>query len=356
MDTVGTPTDRYVRWASLVGFPELCRELDLDPAQLLAAVGLRLEEPLDQDRWIPGPAVALALERAAAASGCDDFGARMIRWRRFSNLGPISLVLREEPDLRSALDLLIRYQRAYNGAIDMRLGETQDLATVEVRVDYGRPVPVRQPLDLTAGALMLTIRGLVSAAWEPQVVCFSHPPPPDLTAFHAVFGPVLRFDHEFTGVVFPARDLATATVTADPGFRPYAQQLLQSLPAPRAATLADEVGSLIEFLLPLGSCSMARVSRSLGVQPRTLHRRLSAEGKSFSAIVQATRTGLATHYLANERYSLTEISGLLGFATPSAFSTWFRQHFDASATDWRARTRTVGAKDGAKRVAAGRSG
>jgi AraC-like DNA-binding protein len=84
---------------------------------------------------------------------------------------------------------------------------------------------------------------------------------------------------------------------------------------------------------------MAHVSRELGVQPRTLHRRLTAEGQSFSAIVADTRARLATHHLANERHSLTEISGLLGFGTPSAFSTWFRQHFGASASEWRARTR-----------------
>jgi AraC-like DNA-binding protein len=348
--------ERFVRWAALVGFPELCRSLGLDPLRLLAGVGLHAEEPFDQDTWIPAAPVALVLEQAAAASGCDDFGVRLNRWRRFSNLGPIALVLREEPDLRSALELLIRYQKAYNGVIDLRLVETDDLATVEVRVDYGQPVPVRQPLDLTAAALMTTIRGLVSATWEPLVVCFSHPAPADPAVFRQVFGPVLRFDHAFTGVVFPARDLDAATVTADPGFRPYARQLLQSLPVPRPATVVDEVGSLVEFLLPLGSCSMARVSRDLGVQPRTLHRRLVAEGQSFSAIVQATRERLATHYLANERYSLTEISGLLGFGTPSAFSTWFRQHVGTSASEWRARTRTVPARDGAPPVEAGRSG
>jgi AraC-like DNA-binding protein len=347
---VGRPTDRFVRWASLVGFPELCRSLGLDPAQLLADVGLRLQEPVDQDAWIPGHPVALVLERAAVASGCDDFAVRLNRWRRFSHLGPISLVLREEPDLRSALELLLRYQKAYNGVIDLRLAETDDLATLQVWVDYGRPVPVRQPLDLTMATLMTTIRTLVSPAWEPQVLYFSHPAPSDLSAFHAVFGPRLRFDHEFTGVVFPSRDLDAATVTADPGFRPYARQLLQSLPAPRAATVADEVGSLVEFLLPLGSSTMARVSRDLGVQSRTLHRRLVAEGQSFSAIVQTTRARLGMHYLANERYSLTEISGLLGFAAPSAFSTWFRQHFGTSASQWRSRPGPALVVDGPAQV------
>jgi AraC-like DNA-binding protein len=171
-----------------------------------------------------------------------------------------------------------------------------------------------------------------------------------------VFGSALRFDHECTGVVFPSRDLAAPTASADPGLRAYAQQLLQSLPTPRAVTVADQVCSLVEVLLPLGSCSMARVSRDLGVQPRTLHRHLIAEGQSFSAIVQATRVRLATHYLANERYSLTEISGLLGFATPSAFSTWFRPHFGTSASDWRTRTRPTPANEGAQRVEAGKGG
>jgi AraC-like DNA-binding protein len=347
--------DRFLRCAALIGFPELARSLGLDPERLLADVGLHLGELADQDRWIPAAPVGLVLERAAAESGCQDFAVRLNRWRRFSGLGPIGLVLREEPDLRSALDLLIRYQHAYNGVIDLRLIEDDDLATVQVWLDFGRPVPVRQSLDLTAGTLLSTIRALMGAAWKPAVVCFSHPAPADLSAFHQVFGPALRFDHEFTGVVFPAGDLDAPTVTADPGFRPYARQLLQSLPAPRQ-TAADQVGALVEFLLPLGRCSTAQVSRELGVQPRTLHRRLIAEGQSFTAIVQATRARLAAHYLANERYPLTEVSGLLGFTTPSAFSTWFRQHFGTSASAWRARTRTVPAPRGVERVEVGRRG
>ena len=348
--------DRFVRWAALIGFPELSRSLGLDPVRLLADVGLPTDELANQDKWIPAAPVALVLEQAAAESGCEDFAVRLNRWRRFSGLGPVGLVLREEPDLRSALDVLIRYQHAYNGVIDLRLVEADNVATVQVWLDFSRAVPVRQSLDLTTGTLLSTIRALVSADWEPRAVCFSHPAPADLTAFHQVFGAVLRFDHEFTGVVFPARDLDAVTVTADPGLRPYARQLLQSLPAPRAATVADEVGSLVEFLLPLGRCSMDHVSRQLGMQPRTLHRRLIAEAQSFSGIVQTTRARLATHYLTNERYSLTEIAGLLGFATPSAFSTWFRQHFGGSASDWRARTRTVPANNGAKRVEAGQDG
>ena len=38
-----------------------------------------------------------------------------------STLGPISVVLREEPDVRSALDVLVRHQRMYNEVLHPRL-------------------------------------------------------------------------------------------------------------------------------------------------------------------------------------------------------------------------------------------
>ena len=44
-------------------------------------------------------AVSRVLERSADESGVDDFGLRMAGLRRLATLGPLSVVLREEPDL-----------------------------------------------------------------------------------------------------------------------------------------------------------------------------------------------------------------------------------------------------------------
>ena len=56
---------------------------------------------------------------------------------------------------------------------------------------------------------------------------------------------------------------------------------------------------------------------------------------SFSSLVNDTRATLAERYLANDRYSLTDVSQLLGFMAPSAFSRWFRGRFHATPTEWR---------------------
>ena len=93
------------------------------------------------------------------------------------------------------------------------------------------------------------------------------------------------------------------------------------------------------MLLPLGRCSTQQVARTLGITQRTLHRHLAADGESYSEIIHRVREALAERYLQAERYTLTDISQMLGFTAPSAFSRWFRQRFGVSPTEWRAGTR-----------------
>ncbi len=329
---------RFVRYASLTGYVELARSLGLEPARLLADEGLDIADLAEQDRWIPAVPVARLLERSAAESGVEDFAVRLSARRRLSALGPLSVVLREEPDLRSALDLLIRYEQAYSGVLDLRLVEADGLATVQVWLDFGAPVPTRQSVDLTIANLLGVLRALVRADWQPLSVVFAHGRPADLGFFRQAFGPGLRFDQPFTGVVMPAGDLDLPTVTADPALRSYTRRLL---PAPRPATATAQVRSVVEVLLPAGRCSLAHVGRALHLPPRSLHRHLAEEGESFSAIVQEVRAQWAERYLATDAYSLTQIAHLLGFAAPSAFSVWFRGHFGTTATEWRQSARSA---------------
>ena len=179
------------------------------------------------------------------------------------------------------------------------------------------------------------------ADWQAQAVCFSHSAPERLGTHRRLFGPRIQFDHEFTGLVFRAGELADTNVLADPLLRPYRPQLLKAVPSPRAQTVVDQVRELVETLLPVGRYSMRQVAHSLGLTPRTLRRRLEAEHENYASIVNEARTTLAERYLTNDRLSLTDISGQLGFAAPSAFSRWFRDRFSISPTEWRRASEAV---------------
>jgi AraC-like DNA-binding protein len=328
-----------VRTATLDGYLGLARSVGLDPARILTYAGIAVADLAVPDKWVPASAVSRVLERSANESGLEDFGLRLAGLRRLATLGPLSVVLSQEPDLRSALTLLVRYEHSYNEALRMRLDEDGDLATMRLWFEFGEPAPTRQATELATAALLGIVRELLGRQWEPLSICFTHRAPASLDAHRAAFGPRLQFGHEFSGLVFYATDLDAANTASDPLLRPYADQLRQALGAPPAATVTGQVTQLVEMLLPVGRCSTHQVARSLGVTQRTLHRQLAAEGQSFSAIVHTTREALAERYLAAERYSLTDVSELLGFTSPSAFSRWFRQRFGVSPTEWRATSR-----------------
>ncbi|MGY1631114.1 AraC family transcriptional regulator [Geodermatophilus sp. SYSU D01186] len=335
-----------VRTASLTGYAGLARSLGLDPADLTARVGLDLADLDVPDRWVPAAPVARLLELSARGSGRADFALRLAGLRRLGTLGPISVVLRDEPDLRSAIDLLIRYERAYNEALHLRLDQVDGAATVAVWLEFGEPVPVGQALDLVMGAGLGVVRMLVGADWKPLAATFAHPAPEDPEPYRALFGPDVRFDQAVTGLVLPARDLSAPVVTSDPSVRPYAQQFLHTVVAPAEPTAAVQVAEAVQLLLPLGRCSMDEVSRHLGLRPRALQHALADEGQTFSAVLHATRARLVERYLPADRYSLTEVSQLLGFRAPSAFTRWFHERFGTSPSEWRRAARDAAAEDG----------
>ncbi|MBJ8345678.1 AraC family transcriptional regulator [Antrihabitans sp. YC2-6] len=325
------------RYASLANFVELTQTLGADPATLLRRAGLDPAGVRLQDRWVPAASVAELLERTAVETGKSDLGLRLAELRRLSHLGPVSLVLREEPDVRSALQLLVRSENMYNEALHTRVSSADGIASARIELDLGTRQPHHQSTDLAVGVLFGFLRGLLGPDWRPLAVCFTHPEPADPTTARRMFPCTVRYDHDFDGVVLYESDLDRPNALSDPQLRTYIQRVLPPTDAAgRDPRTAARVRELIEMLLPTGRCSVEQVARSMGVDRRTVHRRLTAEGTTFSAVLDAARTELARHLVGGRRHSFTEVAALLGFASPSNFSRWFRDRFEASPRGWRA--------------------
>ncbi|TQC41463.1 AraC family transcriptional regulator [Rhodococcus sp. WS4] len=324
------------RYAALNNYVELAQSLGLNPARSLREAGLDPASLSLQDQWAPAAAIADLLERSAATSGRDDFGLALAVLRRFSNLGPLSLVIREEPDVRSALKILVRYEHMYNESLHTRMSEHGGIATLRVSLDVGQPGELRQSVDLAVGVLYRLLRDLLGPQWQPLAVSFTHPAPQHASTHTRLFGPIGQFNQGFDGISLYATDLDAPNAMSDPLLRPYTQQFLESIDAAHEATTVNRVRELIEILLPTGRCSMEQVAHSLGVDRRTVHRKLAAEGHTFSSVLDSIRAELAGHMVGNSRRSLTEISDMLSFSSPSNFSRWFNSSFGCSPTAWRA--------------------
>ncbi|EGD53705.1 AraC family transcriptional regulator [Gordonia neofelifaecis] len=327
------------RYAALSGYIELSRRFKIDPMHLLRAASLDAAGLDLQDRWIPAGSIARLLETSAAASGRADFALRLAENRRLSALGPLSMSFREQPDARTALTMLIRYQHMYNEALYMEVTDRAGLSTIKVSVDIGEPAPVRQSVELAVAVVRQLLASLLGDRWSPVSVTFTHPAPLDDTTHRRLFDAPLKFSGDYNGIVVYTSDLDQPNRASDPGLVSYAERLLEAQVGDAEPTVEARVHELIEMLLPTGRCSIDQIARSLGVDRRTVHRRLAKAGLTFTQVLDSTRADLAGRLVSGERHSFTEISEMLAFSTPSSFSRWFTQQFGVSPRQWRKQTR-----------------
>lgn len=81
--------------------------------------------------------------------------------------------------------------------------------------------------------------------------------------------------------------------------------------------------------------SLEDVSKSLGVTPQTLRRRLQDEGQGYQAIKDDLRRDVAIEYLARPDLTLIEIANRVGFSEPSTFHRAFKKWTGVAPGEYR---------------------
>jgi AraC-like DNA-binding protein len=130
-------------------------------------------------------------------------------------------------------------------------------------------------------------------------------------------------------------DLATTLPEADPQMAAEIARFIEANAQPVNASATETVTGHIRRLLPTGDCNVDRVAQLMGVDRRTVHRRLSAEGASFTELVDTIRREIVIRQLIHTDRPLSEVAKLVGFSSLSTFSRWFRQAFGVQPSEYR---------------------
>lgn len=325
-DTVHAPVLRF--------FAELVEELGGDPARLLRDAGIADGEDATYRQAIN------LLEHTAAELSCPDFGLRLAqRQGGGAMFGPLGEAMRNSRSFGDALHYVSRHTYAHSLAARIRL----------VRVPEGvfsahdillEGVPVRtQLIEQLLFVGHLAAMEITSGHARVRRVHFRHQPVSPLRTYRRHFGCEVRFGQSEDGVLFSAADLACPVADPDAqAFERIAAFIDSAFPRQRPPLHAEARGVLMRFL---GSerCSNEAVAAELGVHPRTLHRRLTAEGTSFQQIKDEVRRDAMLYYLQQTTLSLTRISEALGFAEQSVMTRRCHRWFAASPSQLRRRTR-----------------
>ena len=264
-----------IRSASLHGYADLVKSLGHDPAVLVRAAGLSARLLDDPETLIPIHAVRELLEVAARTTGTQDFALRLAARRSLSHLGPISLVLQQEPTPRQALDTLCRYLKLLSAGMFVRIEDAGSGVLVRQDLVPIAGMAMRQSMELAVGVMFRVLRELIGAQWRPQQVSFVHRAPADASAHRAFFGVTPLFDQPFNGMVCRLADLQLLRECGQAqgsGVARFARSHLEQALRSRGEGMQAACRELIIALLPGGRCTAQQVARHLGMDRRTLHR------------------------------------------------------------------------------------
>jgi AraC-like DNA-binding protein len=326
-----------IRTASLQGYREFAASLGLDPIAMLRAAGIHPRLLNTPDGRVPAQAVYHVFEQSALSAGVPDFGLRLAAARSFAILGPVSLLARDEPTIGAALQVIVRHMHVHNESLHIELVPDGRLTAICFVTEVDTPLGMRQCYEMCTAVFMNILKPFFGPDWKPHRVQFEHPAPADLRPYRRTFGCPVHFDQPVNAIAVATAQLQEPNPMGNPDFARYAQKFLQGLGEVAEAGTRERVRQLIRLEIATGRCSIERVAQNLGVDKRTVHRKLAEAGTTYSELLSVVREELAHRHLPGGTRPLSEVAQLLGFSELSAFSRWHRSRFGVSPSQARAR-------------------
>lgn len=309
-------------------FKAILRRAQIDP-QLLESSGSSVEYR----------SLLNAMQFAAEALDCPDFGLRLATMQGGNkSIGPIGVVMKNSKTLGQAIGYCAKNIHAYSVATKVRFepDRSRHLLLVRLEIMLERTPDKRQAVEHALMLASLNMRELSGGGARVRKVLFSHEPQSSPKAYRQFFGCDVHFEQNADGLVLTEDDLLCPVVDPDSRVYEMATSFIETRFPHTEASIQTRVRSLVEQYIGSKDCTNERVAADFCLHPRTLQRRLRAEGTSFEDLKDEIRRELALRYIQNGDMPLKRVAEKLGYAETSVLSRSCFRWFSASPRELRA--------------------
>lgn len=321
----------FVRASSVRAYAAVMRGLGADPAPFLRRYHIAPKAFEDDDALVDLRAVNLLLEASSVETGCGDLGLRIAETLDFGFLGALGVVIQNAATAAEAFQIASRYMFVHSQGLRLTMKPHSAMVegAVEVVFDIllpGHPLQ-RQNIDMCLGTAHFLAKALLEAHYDLKLVTLPHKPVAPLSRYRRYFGAPVLDSQECASLHVPADTFRGELRGANPALRQITEDYVARHFRLPSDSFSTRVRLALRHMLGTPQASMEGIAAMLAIHPRTLHRRLEAEGTGFEAIKEALRRELALHYLRETTIPHSQISGLLGFPEQSAFTRSCRRWF-----------------------------
>lgn len=333
------------RTSILNDYRRLALSLDLDPIALMRRVGIDRKLLQDPELLFTMRSMIELLELSANTAKIEDFGMRLAEARGLPDLGPVSLILREQATVRDALRTLIGFFHLHANAVYLNLEEEDSYPLITIDLVVVGAQQCRQGIEMSVASLTSILRWILGEKWTPASVCFTHGRPVARARYDQFFRCPINFLADFNGLVLHKGDLGKNLPDHSPARRRQLERYIRSIDVSSSNAYMDRVMQIVTIALHRGEARADVIAEYLGTDRRTLNRRLARVQTNYSTVLNTVRKTLALQHLLGSERPISDIAALTGFGSPNSFGIWFRKVFGRSPTSWRAR----GQKGGSRR-------
>lgn len=298
----------------------LLEKRGVDPGPLLHSSGIDRFGLID-----PTYTIAIETELAFLRKAIDHLSesgsslalANEYRLIGFSVLG-LAMLASDTP--LHLLKLLLSYPRLAWGAFDCALRKQGPL--YEVRLCAPRALGAAEPFaaERDIGCAQVVFNEVKGGAFRFERVQFRHACPGQLSVYEEFFGCEVVFGAEHHSVFARAEDLESPLPQANAAmcefYEAQCEEMSRSMERP--FRFSDLVLRRLRHSEPLPE--LANLAATFFITPRTLQRRLAAEGLAYSKLLQDVREERANQLLDQTVLGMDAIAAALGYSDAVAFS------------------------------------
>jgi len=323
----------------LLGFKDLVSSRGGDWIKILDANEINAGVVSDPDRSLDWKSAVGLLDYCSRILKDDLFGLNLASRQGAQVYSLIATLARSAPTLRDALraisdflpflhspgaevELVVGFQTS-----ELRWFPGADFATFEQANHHGLMLAMRLLTEVAGDRFQPSYAVSVSAARNCDRI-------------ERALGCPVRWRAPNDAVGFPSELLDHPLQFSNPFVFGLLSSYLLQIKGVAGPSVIQQVEAYAAGTLRTGNCSIAGCASRLGLSARTLQKRLSAMGSSFSAIVDAQRVEAAKDILRGTGSTLDDIAEQLGYSEKSSFCRAFKRATRLTPSHYRSQAPT----------------
>lgn len=327
-------TTFQIRSAILNHFAEVLQELGSDPIALFEQAKIPKQLLRNPDTLIPQEMFANILNLSTQATQCDHLGLLLGAKANLQDYGLLGLLIRSSATMEQAITEMIQHMAFHITGISRHLHCDGNTAYISSLYNNTEVALSKQAIQMSVALTWSLCCNLSQNLWHPTAIYFSFAQPENAIFYKRFFKTPVRFNAEFDGVVFHAKDLAIKLPEPDTYLHQEVQNQLSKLDM-STGDFALEVKKVIQKNLDFGICSIDATVKFFPFEKRSLQTKLEQQGTSYQQLLDDIRFKKAEYHLAQSDLSVAQLAELLCYRSASVFSTAFRKKYAVSPRAWR---------------------